>query len=109
MSSSAWLHVTDQNAERNPAWVPSAIIGLASIASQAGYNRLYDRYSVDPDRKPFLQRMLDSSWMPLRSIPDEEYESILKGRIDRLDGEIETVDGQLAALRQQKAQMSEDT
>lgn len=84
----------------------SAIVSLLSVTTQVGYNLLYSRYAKDPDLTPFLERVANSPWMPLRSVPDEEYESIIQGRIDKLGAEISSVEAQIAALQQRKASLS---
>lgn len=98
----------DWATERGPVWRPSAIIGLLSITTQYGYNSLFDRYAQTPDQSPLLERMSKSKWMPLKSIPDKEYESILKQKIGKFDNEIAVVESQLAALRQQRALIAKE-
>lgn len=93
---------TNDAVEHAPYWRSSAIICFLSITSQYGYNVFYDRYAKTPDNSPLLDRMAKSSWMPLRSIPDDEYESMLKQKIGKLDNDIAVLDSQLAALRQQR-------
>lgn len=84
-------------------------MALLSVTTQLGYDFLYNRYAKDPDLTPFLERVSNSRWMPLKSVPDDEYESIIQGRINKLGDEISSVEGQIAALQQRKALLSKDS
>lgn len=81
-------------------------MGIVGLATQASYDMLYNHYSVKLEKPPFLERISNSRWMPLKSLPDREYEDILQNRIDKLEMEISSVESQLTALHQQKARLS---
>ncbi|ETN41692.1 uncharacterized protein HMPREF1541_03628 [Cyphellophora europaea CBS 101466] len=92
--------------QRNPIWRPAGIIGLLTCTCQIAYSATYDRLNAEPDTTPFLERVSRSRWMPLKSVSDEDYETLIRARIDRLDTQITVVDGQIAALQQQKASVT---
>lgn len=84
----------------------AALIGGLSGASQIGYDGLYAFYNRAPNKTPLLERIANSPYMPLKPVADEDYEDILKARIDRLEAEITSVEAQLDSLQRQKAQLS---
>jgi hypothetical protein len=85
---------------------PTIYAGLLGITTQFCYNCLFDHYTHSSDKPPLLERIAKSKWMPLKSIPDEEYEAMLKVKIGKLDHEISMVESQIAALQKQKALVS---
>jgi hypothetical protein len=97
------VYAADTVSERQPVVRAVTSVILLGIATQLGYNVFYDRYSQAPDRSPILERMARSKWMPLKAIPDDEYESLLKDKIGKLDHEITIVESQIAALRHQRS------
>lgn len=92
--------------ERTTALKSGGVVGLTATAVQVGYHVLYNRFEKTPDRTPLMERIANTSWMPLKSVPDDEYEELLQGRISRLDAEIASVEQQLASLHQQKGLVS---
>lgn len=76
------------------------------MAGQAGYSFLYERLEQKPDTTPFLDRVANSAWMPVKSLSDEEYERIVQSRISKLDADIANVEGQMATLEHQKRLLS---
>jgi hypothetical protein len=84
----------------------AALIGAISAVSQVGYDTLYSRYSRTPDKTPFLERMANSRFIPLRSMPDDEYEGILNERIAKIDAEISSLESQIDSLQSQKSRLT---
>ena len=95
--------------EQSSPWRAAVVIGLLSAGSQLGYDTMYKKYSRAPDTTPFLERLSRHPYMPLKRLPDDEYESILTGRITKLETEISIVEGQIDSLKNQKVQFSPST
>ena len=56
--------------------------------------------------KPLFNRIAESKWVPLKSIPDEDYERMLSKKLLRTDAEIAMLDERLASLRSPKGEVS---
>ena len=82
------------------------------MTGQSAYNSFYiERLSVK-ETKPFLQRLWDSEWIPIRKIPDEEYIGMLNEKLIRVDAEIAVIDENICKLRESQvlnAEATEDT
>ncbi|QSS50017.1 hypothetical protein I7I53_10562 [Histoplasma capsulatum var. duboisii H88] len=88
-------------------FMPGAVIfGIAGFLGQKSYD-VIDRWQLSRDRtapqKPLVQRMLESKWMLLRPLPDEEYIEMLNEKLLAVDAEIAVIDDKIAALRTQEA------
>ncbi|KAG5301329.1 hypothetical protein I7I48_01303 [Histoplasma ohiense] len=88
-------------------FIPGAVIfGIAGFLGQKSYD-IIDRWQLSRDRtapqKPLVQRMLESKWMLLRPLPDEEYIEMLNEKLLAVDAEIAVIDDRIAALRTQEA------
>ena len=77
------------------------LVGLLSIASQAGYHALVLPAKEPRVQKSFVDRI--AGILPFRSIPDAEYEQILNGRIAQIDAEVDVLTDRIANLRRQGA------
>ena len=53
--------------------------------------------------KPFLQRMADSKWIPLKSLSDDDYRGILGEKLLSIEAEIALLDEKIAELEKFKA------
>ncbi|KAL9111015.1 MAG: hypothetical protein Q9227_004448 [Pyrenula ochraceoflavens] len=68
---------------------------------QAAVNYIRQKRAIarDVPKKPFLQRVMESKWMPMKPIPDAEYVAMLEERALRLDAEIAILDEKIEDLR----------
>lgn len=79
--------------------IPGALVfGLLGLAGQAGLSS-FAAAEGTRDNRPLLDRLSESKWWPLKSIPDAEYEQQLHNKIEALDTEIAMVDEQISTLR----------
>lgn len=82
--------------------VPGAVVfGLLGLAGQIGLSSLAAAESTRDSRR-LLDRLSESKWWPLKSIPDAEYEQQLLNKIEGLDTEIAMVDEQILELKRQR-------
>lgn len=90
--------------------IPGAIVcGLIGLSGQAVVSTLGAVVSEPHDSRPLLDRLSDTKWWPMKSIPDAEYKQQLLRQIDGIDVEISMVDDQISALKQQRqAQSAKD-
>lgn len=83
--------------------VPGAVVcGLIGLTGQLGISLLAARDAGSRDNRPLLDRLSDSKWWPLKSIPDTEYNKQLMDKINGIDVEISMIDEQILALKQQR-------
>lgn len=85
--------------------IPGAIVfsGLGFLG-QGAFN-IFDTWRIDTyeeRQKPILQRMSQSKWFPMKSIPDDDYARTLKERSMNLDAEIALIDEKIEALKSQR-------
>lgn len=74
--------------------------GLFACLGQLGVHAFSKSSSGDTlERPPLLQRMANSRLMPLRALPDRDYEEMLTEKLVRAETEIAMIDEQIAALR----------
>ncbi|KKZ67593.1 hypothetical protein EMCG_06652 [[Emmonsia] crescens] len=87
-------------------FIPGAVVfGIAGFLGQKSYD-VIDRWQLSRDRtpqKPLVQRMLESKWMLLKRLPDEEYIGMLNEKLLAVDAEIAVIDDKIAALRKLEA------
>lgn len=74
-------------------------MGLIGGAGQIGFKFMEQRSNANRDTRPVLVRLSDSSWWPLKSLSDDEYEAMLRDKIKMADAEIAGLDAQIKALR----------
>ena len=67
---------------------------------QAGVNFMNSRRAknVETRRKPLLQRVMESKWMPLQPISDEDYLTMLEKRALSIDAEIAVLEDKIQSL-----------
>jgi hypothetical protein len=53
--------------------------------------------------KPFLQRLADSKWIPLKTLSDDEYRGILGEKLLSIEAEIAIIDEKIEELEKAKA------
>ena len=89
----------------------SIIMTLLGAGGQTFYNRIDERkleqaqnQSGDEEKKSWW----DSKWSPVRALPDQEYETILRERILRVDMRIEMLDEAIEALREEEIRVGQE-
>lgn len=70
------------------------------------YHAATNFYDPDRPKKSILDRIAGSRWVPMRSLSNEQYESILNTKINKLDAEIAMIDDEINALKTQKSSQS---
>ncbi|EQL36976.1 hypothetical protein BDFG_01603 [Blastomyces dermatitidis ATCC 26199] len=88
-------------------FIPGAVIfGIAGFLGQKSYDVIHgwqlSRDQTAP-RKPLFQRMLESKWMLLKPLPDDEYVGMLNEKLLAVDAEIAVIDDKIAALKRLEA------
>lgn len=68
----------------------------------------YQKEQPDAPSKPFLQRMADSKWIPLKSLSDDDYRRILSEKALTIEAEMALVDDKIAELQKIKAAEAAD-
>lgn len=53
--------------------------------------------------KPFLQRLADSKWVPLRSLSDDDYRGMLNEKVLSIEAEVALLDEKIQELEKAKA------
>ena len=81
--------------------LPGAImIGLLGLAGQGGYNAITDaNHAESTPVRSLMQQVMESKWMPLKPLSDEQYEGILNEKLLRTEVEISIIDEKIAALQ----------
>lgn len=54
--------------------------------------------------KPFLQRMADSKWIPLKSLSDDDYKAMLYEKMLSIETEMALIDDKIEELQKSKAE-----
>jgi hypothetical protein len=75
------------------------MMGAVGFVGQKGFHAILANYHPDAERRPLLQRIMDSPWMPLKSLSDDDYESMLREKLIRTEAEIALIDERLVDLR----------
>ena len=57
--------------------------------------------AANSEKEPLLQRLAKSRWIPLKAIPDADYEKMLNEKLVRVEADIALIDEQLDALHPQ--------
>ena len=73
-------------------------MGLLGLVGQRGYNFASSFSKDESPRGPFIQRLADSRWIPLRILSDARYEKMLTEKLLRAEVEISLLDEKIAAL-----------
>ena len=81
------------------------IFGLFGCLAQTSYNVVdaSRRAALSTtDQSPaqsFLQKLASKKWIPVKSLSDEEYESMLQEKLVKLEAEIALIDDGIASLK----------
>ncbi|KAL3495711.1 hypothetical protein BJX62DRAFT_159462 [Aspergillus germanicus] len=85
--------------------VPGLVIfSLLGCIGQASYNTI-DQWQLkhaNKPSKPFLDRMAESKWIPLKSLSDDEYRHILSEKLLSVEAEIALIDDKIEELERDK-------
>lgn len=80
--------------------IPGAIMmSLFGLAGQSAVQSLPQLFRGGSEREPFLQRISRSRWIPLKTIPDDEYEAILDEKLIKIEAEIAILDEKISDLK----------
>ncbi|KAL4931991.1 uncharacterized protein BDV17DRAFT_255771 [Aspergillus undulatus] len=85
--------------------VPGLIVfSLLGYVGQVSYNALdeWQLEQANKPSKPFLTRMAESKWVPLKSLSDDEYKGILAEKLLSIDAEIALIDDKIGELEKAK-------
>ncbi len=80
--------------------------GILGMLGQGVYNTLHGGGNEVKDTVPFPQRLLDSRWVPLKRLSDEDYVEMLDQKTLKINADIAIIDDKIAAL--QKSQTKGD-
>lgn len=59
--------------------------------------------------KPFLQRMADSKWIPLKSLSDDDYKAMLNEKVLSIETEMALIDDKIEELQKSKSEEPSET
>ncbi|CAG8055380.1 unnamed protein product [Penicillium olsonii] len=85
--------------------VPGAIVfSLLGYCGQSVFNNLdaWQLENANTTRKPFMQRMAESKWIPLRTLSDEEYRGMLGEKLLSIEAEIALLDDKIEELEKSR-------
>jgi len=90
--------------------IPGAIVfGLMGLGGQASYVAFERRAESPTESRPLLDRLSDSTWWPLKSISDADYERELTEKVIGLEADIAMIDEKVAALKQDSSSSKDKT
>ncbi|KAL3478670.1 hypothetical protein BJX99DRAFT_256318 [Aspergillus californicus] len=85
--------------------IPGMVVfSLLGYVGQISYNAI-DRWQLEKANtpsKPFLERMAQSKWIPLKSLSDDEYRGILGEKVLSIEAEIALIDDKIEELEKAK-------
>ena len=86
------------------------MIGFMGLAGQGGYNMISAaRTSEANPRRSIMQRLIESKWMPLKALSDQQYEEMLQQKIFKIDVEISMIDERITNLKATEDDKPHDT
>ncbi|GKZ54574.1 hypothetical protein AnigIFM49718_010388 [Aspergillus niger] len=106
------LHYEDKATPKQRAYVSAlsggvaggAVTRLMGYVGQSSYNAIdtWQMENANTTSKPFLQRMADSKWIPLKSLSDDDYRGILNEKVLSIEAEIALIDDKIGELEKLK-------
>ncbi|PYH96203.1 hypothetical protein BO71DRAFT_321445 [Aspergillus ellipticus CBS 707.79] len=87
-------------------FIPGVVVfSLLGYVGQSSYNAIdtWQMEKANTPSKPFLQRMADSKWIPLKSLSDDDFKGMLNEKLLSIEAEIALVDDKIEELRQSKS------
>lgn len=76
--------------------------GILGMLGQGVYNTFHEGEDEVKDRVPYSQRLLDSRWIPLTRLSDEDYVEMLNEKTLRINAEISIIDDKITALQKSR-------
>lgn len=90
--------------------IPGVVVfSILGYLGQSSYN-MVDEWQLQRDdtpTKPLGQRIMESRWMPLKVLTDEQYREILDEKLLSVEAEIAVVDEKIDELRKSKSSSDE--
>ncbi|KAL4738600.1 hypothetical protein BDV11DRAFT_189228 [Aspergillus similis] len=85
--------------------IPGLVVfSLFGYVGQVSYNAI-DKWQLEQANtpsKPFLTRIAESKWVPLKSLTDDEYRGILSEKLLTIEAEIALIDEKIEELQKAK-------
>jgi hypothetical protein len=85
--------------------IPGLVVfSLFGYVGQVSYNAI-DKWQLEQANtpsKPFLTRIAESKWVPLKSLTDDEYQGILSEKLLTIEAEIALIDEKIEELQKAK-------
>ncbi|CBF78572.1 uncharacterized protein ANIA_07347 [Aspergillus nidulans FGSC A4] len=85
--------------------IPGLVVfSLFGYVGQVSYNAI-DKWQLaqaNTPSKPFLTRIAESKWVPLKSLTDDEYRGILSEKLLTIEAEIALIDEKIEELQKAK-------
>ncbi|KAL4761019.1 uncharacterized protein BDW70DRAFT_136623 [Aspergillus foveolatus] len=81
-----------------------AVFSLFGYVGQVSYDAI-DKWQLEQANtpsKPFLTRIAESKWVPLKSLTDDEYRGILSEKLLTIEAEIALIDEKIEELQKAK-------
>lgn len=79
--------------------------GILGMLGQGVYNTFQGGGDEVEARVPYSQRLLDSRWVPLKRLSDEDYVEMLNEKTIKIDAEIAIIDDKIAALQKSRTKI----
>jgi hypothetical protein len=87
------------------------VFSLLGYLGQSSWN-LVEKWRLEranTSTKPILQRIVDSKWVPLRSLSDDDFKNILSEKLLSIDAEIAILDEKIQDLQKEKKGENRDS
>lgn len=69
------------------------------MLGQGAYNRFQPHGEEVDNKVPLGRRLLESPWIPLKRLSDEDYTAMLNEKAIKIDAEIAIIDEKIATLK----------
>ncbi len=76
--------------------------GILGMLGQGVYNTFHEGGDEVKDKVPYSQRLLDSRWVPLKRLSDEDYVEMLNEKTLKINANIAIIDDKIAALQKSR-------
>lgn len=84
--------------------IPASImVGIFGLVGQTAVQVFSKSDTSAPEQGSFLQRLARKKWVPLRSLSDSEYATMLSENLIRTEAEIAIIDEKISDLQQSSA------
>ena len=83
--------------------LPGAIVfGIFGMLGQGAFESLQADGADDQSKISYTQRLLESRWVPLKRLSDDDYVGVLNEKSIRIDAEIAIIDEKIAGLQRSR-------